>query len=152
MLGPAKVDIAERGGRAEVRTHYMHAEVPPPPPPAAGREARRPRRPMRRNISERGIPSPRRRTKLRINSMSGDIAVSDITGEQVLEAMSGSIRIERGARVLIAKTMSGDVSISDTKSDGALDAGSMSGDVTLRQVKARRINTAVISGTVSLAM
>jgi DUF4097 and DUF4098 domain-containing protein YvlB len=46
--------------------------------------------------------------------------------------------------------MSGDVSIADTTSDGALDAGSMSGDVTFRQVKARRINAAVISGTVSL--
>jgi DUF4097 and DUF4098 domain-containing protein YvlB len=82
--------------------------------------------------------------------MSGDISVADITGELQLEAMSGDITVERGARVLTARAMSGDVTLVDVKSDGALDAGSMSGDVALRQVRARRINASVVSGTVSL--
>ncbi len=155
MLGVAKVDIAERAGRVEVRTHYVHFEpAPPPPPPPGGREVPPPpRRPMRRNISVSvayTIAAPSG-TKLRINTMSGDITVSDITGEVVLEAMSGNVKVERGARVLTARAMSGDVSLVDVKSDAAIAASSMSGDVTLRQVKARRIDVAVVSGTVLLA-
>lgn len=157
MLDMADVDIAERAGRVEIRTHYMHfvPKAPPPPPPPApgGRDVPRPPRTVRRGISVSvayTITAPAG-TRLKINSMSGDITVSDITGELVLEAMSGNVKVERGARVLTARTMSGDVSLIDVKSDGAIDAGSMSGDVVLRQVKARRVNAAVVSGTVSLA-
>jgi DUF4097 and DUF4098 domain-containing protein YvlB len=156
MLGVAKVDIAERAGRVEVRTHYMHVEPappPPPPPPPGGRDVPRPPRPNRRgiNVSVAYTITAPAGTTLRINTMSGDITVSDITGELVLEAMSGNVKVERAARVLTARAMSGDVSLADVKSDGAIAASSMSGDVTLRQVKARRIDAAVVSGTVSLA-
>ncbi len=157
MLGTAKVDIAERAGRVEVRTHYMHFEPapppPPPPPPGGGRDVPRPPRPSRRNVNVSvayTITAPAG-TKLRINTMSGDITISDITGELVLEAMSGNLKIERGARVSTVRTMSGDVSLVDVKSDGAIAVSSMSGDVILRQVRARRIDAAVVSGTVSLA-
>lgn len=157
MLGQVKVDIAERAGRIEVRTHYMHfMPAPPPPPPApgaGGRDVPRPPRPSRRNMNVSvayTIAAPAG-TRLKINSMSGDITVSDITGELVLEAMSGDIKVDHGGRVLTARAMSGDVTLADVKSDGAIDAASMSGDVLLRQVKARRINAAVVSGTVTLA-
>jgi DUF4097 and DUF4098 domain-containing protein YvlB len=140
MLGLVKVEITERTGRVEVQTHYGHADSP------AGRRGRR-----NVNVSVDYTITAPAGTKVRVNSMSGDIAVSDITGDLMLEAMSGNIKIDRGARVLTARTMSGDVVLTDVKSDGAVDAGSMSGDVTLRQVKARRVNASVISGTVSLA-
>jgi DUF4097 and DUF4098 domain-containing protein YvlB len=154
VLGMAKVDIAERAGRVEVRTHYMHfTPAAPPPPPASGdRSVPRPPRAPRRNVNVSvayNITAPTG-SRLKINTMSGDISVADITGELQLEAMSGDITVERGARVLTARAMSGDVTLVDVKSDGALDAGSMSGDVALRQVRARRINASVVSGTVSL--
>lgn len=140
MLGMVKVDISERPGRVEVRSHYDQFDGTRPRP----REHRRISVSITYNIT---APAGAR---LKVNTMSGGITVSDITGELVLEAMSGHIKIERAARVLIAKTMSGNVAIAETKNEGALDAGSMSGDVTLHQVTARRINAAVISGTVSL--
>jgi DUF4097 and DUF4098 domain-containing protein YvlB len=155
MLGMAEVNISERAGRVEIRTHYMHmAPPPPPPPPPAGgdRSAPRPPRAPRRNINVSvaySITAPAG-TRLKINTMSGNITIADITGELLLEAMSGDVKVERGARVLTARAMSGNVTLVDVKSDGALDAGSMSGDVSLRQVHARRINAAVVSGTVTL--
>ncbi len=140
MLGFVKVEITERAGRVDVQTHYGHAD------PQSGRRGRR-------NISvsvDYAITAPAG-TKLRVNSMSGDITVSDITGDLALEAMSGDIKIDRAARVATARTMSGDVALTEVKSDGSVDAGSMSGDLTLRQIRARRINASVISGTVTLA-
>jgi DUF4097 and DUF4098 domain-containing protein YvlB len=141
MLGLVKIEITERPGRVEIRSIYPHFEGRRPPPG------------VRRNANVSvtyNITAPSG-TRLRLKTMSGSLSVSDITGELALEAMSGNITIERAARVVVAKTMSGDVAITDVKSDGGLDAGSMSGNVTLRQVKARRIKADVISGTVSLA-
>jgi DUF4097 and DUF4098 domain-containing protein YvlB len=140
MLQLVKIDIVERAGRVEVRTRYPHFEH------------ERPRRGEHRNISVSvayNITAPAG-TRMRINSMSGHISVSDITGELTLEAMSGHVTIERAARVLAAKTMSGNVSLTDAKSDAILNTGSMSGNVTLKQVTARQITAEVVSGTIWL--
>lgn len=136
MLGFVKIDVMERPGRVEVRSRYQHLD-----------DSRR-----HRNIHvgvTYNVTAPAG-TRVRVNSMSGGISVSDITGELSLEAMSGHIKIERAARVLTAKTMSGSVHITDAKSDGMIDAGSMSGTVTLNKVKARRLNVGVVSGTITL--
>lgn len=142
MLQLVRVEITERAGRVEVRPRYPHFE-----------HDGRGRRPELRNVHVGitfNITAPAN-TRLRINTMSGGINVSDITGELSLEAMSGSIKIERAARIIGAKAMSGNVSIIDAKSDGVIDAGTMSGTVTLKQVKARRLSVGAVSGTVSLA-
>lgn len=140
MLQFAKIDVTERAGRVEVRTRYPHVD----------RE--RPRRDEHRHMNVSvayNITAPAG-TRLRISSMSGHINVSDIGGELTLEAMSGHITIERAARVLAAKTMSGNVTVNEARSDGLLTVGSMSGNVTLRQVNARQVNAEVVSGTISM--
>jgi DUF4097 and DUF4098 domain-containing protein YvlB len=50
----------------------------------------------------------------------------------------------------MAKSVSGSVDVSDTQVDGALEAGSVSGDVLLRRLKAQRIDASSISGEVKL--
>ncbi len=140
MLQLVKIDIAERAGRVDVRTEYPFFE--------RGRTAK----PEHRNVNvavHYTISAPAG-TRLRVNSMSGNITVSDITGELSLEAMSGNIKIDRAGRITTAKTMSGDVAIASAKSEGVIDTGSMSGNVTLKQVKARRVAVGVVSGTISL--
>lgn len=140
MLKLVTVEIAERAGRVDVRTVY----------PAF--ERGRMKMPEHRNVNvavNYTVSAPAG-TRLRVNSMSGNITVSDITGELSLEAMSGDIRIDRGGRITTAKTMSGDVTITNAKSEGVIDTGSMSGNVTLKQVKARRVAVGVVSGTISL--
>lgn len=141
MLQLVKVDIAERAGRVDVRTNYPHVE-----------RGRGMPRPEHRNVNvavHYTITAPAG-TRLRVNTMSGGISVSDITGELSLEAMSGTVRIERAGRITTARTMSGDVVITGAKSDGVIDTGTMSGSVTLKQVRARRLAVGAVSGTITL--
>ena len=58
-------------------------------------------------------------------------------------------RRQRRASAL-AKSVSGNVEVADTQIDGTLEAGSVSGDVILRRLTARRIDTSSISGTVEV--
>lgn len=137
MLQLVTVDIIERGNRVEVRPRYPHFD-------------RQERRHRNVNVGVTFNISAPANTRLRINSMSGGINVSDITGELSLEAMSGTIKVERAARVVAAKAMSGNVHLSDVKSDGVIDAGTMSGTVALKQVQARRLAIGAVSGTITL--
>jgi DUF4097 and DUF4098 domain-containing protein YvlB len=140
MLQLVTIEVTERAGRVEVRTRYPHVD----------RERQRRGEHRNMNVSVAYNITAPAGTRMRINSMSGGISVSDIGGELSLEAMSGHITVERAARLVAAKTMSGDVTVTDAKSDAMLTTGSMSGDVTLKQVTAREISAEVISGTITL--
>jgi DUF4097 and DUF4098 domain-containing protein YvlB len=138
LLQIVQVDITERGGRAEVRTRYP-----------SGDEARINNR---RNIDVSvayNITAPAG-TRLTVKSISGGIKVSDIKGEVQAESVSGDVRIGGAGRVGTAKSVSGNVEVSDTEIDGTLEAGSVSGDVILRRLTARRIDTSSISGEVKI--
>ena len=67
-----------------------------------------------------------------------------------VNTISGSVRVANGGRIGSAKSVSGSVEILDTQIDGALEAQSVSGSVTLRKVNARRVNVGSISGTVQV--
>ena len=62
-------------------------------------------------------------------SLSGNVQATDIRGDLSLETMSGNVQIVNAARVTKAKTTSGNVELTNIDSDGALDAGTMSGNV-----------------------
>ncbi len=66
------------------------------------------------------------------------------------ESVSGDVRINGSGRVGIAKSVSGSVEIADAQIDGMLEAGSVSGDVLLRRLSARRIGTNSVSGTIKM--
>ena len=88
-------------------------------------------------------------TRLVINSLSGSIKVTGIKGEMAANTMSGSVTLGNVGTVSEAKTASGDVSIIGATGEGTLDAGTLSGDVTLQQVKASRIHATAVSGSVT---
>ena len=89
-------------------------------------------------------------TRLTAKSISGNIKVTDIKGDVSAESVSGDVRIGGSGRVGMAKSVSGNVEVADTQIDGTLEAGSVSGDVILRRLTARRIDTSSISGTVRM--
>ena len=125
------VDVTERGSRVELRSQY-------------------PRVPGRRSFSASvayTISAPPG-TRVTAQSLSGDISVSDITGDLSLNSISGNIRVSRAGRINSAKTVSGNVEITDTQMDGALEAASISGSVIVRRVKARRVDAGAISGAI----
>jgi DUF4097 and DUF4098 domain-containing protein YvlB len=133
-----QVEINERSGRAEVRTQYPNDDMM--------------RRNNRRNINvsvDYNITTPAS-THLTVKSISGSVKVTDIKGEVAAESVSGDVRIGGSGRVGTAKSVSGNVEVSDTQIDGALSAGSISGDVVLRRLTARRIDTSSISGEVTI--
>jgi DUF4097 and DUF4098 domain-containing protein YvlB len=138
LLQIVQVEINERGGRAEVRTQYPSGDDM--------------RRNNRRNINvsvDYNITAPAG-TRLTVKSISGSIKVNDIKGDVAAESVSGDVRIGGSGRVGTAKSVSGNVEVSDTQIDGTLEAGSVSGDVILRRLTARRIDASSISGGVKL--
>ena len=135
MLQLVQVEVNERAGRADVRTRY---------PNESGRN--------RRNFSVSvayNVTAPAG-TRLTVESISGSVKVSDITGEVSANTVSGSVRISGATRISAAKTISGTVEIVDAQTDGALESGSVSGDVILRRVSARRVEASTVSGNIRI--
>jgi DUF4097 and DUF4098 domain-containing protein YvlB len=137
QLPLVQVDIVERGTRAEIKTRYPDRDEIV--------------RSGRRNIGVEvgfNITAPEG-VRLTIKSISGNISVRDIQGPFTLESVSGSIRIANTGRGKI-NTISGNVELADTRIDGSLDAGTVSGSVILRKVSARSLDVRSISGEVQI--
>ena len=138
MLPLVQVDITERGTRVEARTRYP-----------AGDELRRNNR---RNIDVSvafNVAAPEG-TRIIVKSISGNISVRDIMGGLTLETVSGTVRIINAGRMVNGRSISGDIELSDTKVEGALEAGTISGTVRLRRMSARSLAINSVSGNVEL--
>ena len=136
QLELVQVEVTERANRADIRTRYPRGED----------------RNNRRNLSVSvayNVTAPAG-TRLSIESISGSVKVTDIKGDVSAGTVSGDVRISGATRVSAAKTISGVVEIVDAQTDGALESGSVSGDVILRRVSARRIEVSSVSGNVRL--
>ena len=133
LLPLVTVEINNRADRADIRTLYTQDEGH-----------------RRRNFSvsvNYMIRAPQG-TRITARSLSGNLKATDIRGELALETASGNVQIVNAARVTKAKTLSGNVELTNIDSDAALDAGTMSGNVIVRQAKARRMELGTVSGSV----
>lgn len=137
MLRLVTIDVTERNGRAEVQTRYPD-----------DRERRNNRRNINVSVAYTIVAPPG--TRLTIGSISGSIKVTDIKGDLALNSISGTVRIANAGRIASAKSISGGVEIVDTQIDGGVNAESISGAITLRRVRAQRMELGVISGNVVL--
>jgi DUF4097 and DUF4098 domain-containing protein YvlB len=136
LLQMVTVDIAERGTRAEIRTRYPNQDEM--------------RRNNRRNMNVDvmiSIAAPPN-TRIIAKSISGNVSATDIAGGLTLESISGTVKIANAGRVAAAKSISGDVEVIDTKIDGTLEAGSISGTVRIRHATARNLNLSSVSGNI----
>jgi DUF4097 and DUF4098 domain-containing protein YvlB len=136
MLPLVRVDINERGGRVEVRTHYPDDDE------------RRINNRRNINVSVAYTIRVPGETGVRAESISGNINVRDLRGELTLSSISGNIGIANGGRITQAKSISGNVEISSTEIDSASNISSVSGNVTVRSLKARRLDLASVSGNI----
>jgi len=137
LLQLVTVDASERSGRAEVRVNY----------PNGDEMRRRSRRGV--NVSVDYIVTAPAGTRISVESISGDVRITDLKGDVSAQTVSGDVRIS-GAHAGTAKTISGTVEVTDAQVDGPLDASSVSGDVILRRVSARRVDAGSVSGDVKL--
>lgn len=87
-------------------------------------------------------------TRVTARSVSGDVTVRGISGDVSVEAVSGSVVVQNAGRITQARAISGDVRLTDIDADGAVSAGTVSGNVVLERVRARRISAESVSGSV----
>ena len=135
QLQLVQVDVTERSGRADVRARYPQSE---------GRNNRR-----NYNVSVAYTVSAPAGTRISIETISGSVKVTDIKGDVTANSISGNVTVT-GAGRASAKSISGMVEIVDAQSDGTMESSSVSGDVVLRRVSARRIDTSSVSGNIRL--
>ena len=136
QLQLVQVEVTESAGRADVRARYP------------GERNRNNRRNFSVSVAY-NVTAPAG-TRLSIESISGSIKVTDIKGDVNASSVSGDVRISGAARIGTAKSISGVVEIVDAQTDGALESGSVSGDVIMRRVNARRIEASTVSGNIRL--
>jgi hypothetical protein len=138
LLQLVTVDATERPDRVEVKTHYP-----------GGDEMRRSNR---RNLNVTvayNVTAPAG-IHLAIDTISGDVKITDIKGDITAKSISGDVRVSGGGRVGTVKSISGNVEVIDGQADGPLEASSVSGDVTLRRVTAQRVESGSVSGNLLL--
>ncbi len=136
MLALVPVEITERGTRVEARTRY----------PSGDDRRRTGRRNL--NVSVAFTVAAPEGTRILVKSISGNISVRDILGGLTLESVSGAIRIANAGRMVNGRSISGDIELNDTKVEGALEAGTISGTVRLRRLTARSLTVNSVSGSV----
>jgi DUF4097 and DUF4098 domain-containing protein YvlB len=128
-LKAVQIQIQATAARVEVRTEYERG---------------------RRNVSASvnyTVTVPKDAI-VELHSVSGDITVANIGGELRAETVSGDATIAGATALALVKSVSGDVVVQDSSSADDVVIGSVSGNVTLKAVKARGVDANSISGDV----
>jgi len=129
-LDRVKVTVDQKGERADVRAVYPQERRPP----------------FSVNIGYT-VTAPAG-TRVSTTSISGNVTIKGMRGDQSVNVTSGDVSISGGGSVSQARTISGNVTLSDIAAEGTVQAGTVSGDVVLQRVKASRLEVSVTSGDV----
>jgi len=87
---------------------------------------------------------------LDVHSVSGALKVTGVRGTVRAESVSGNVTATDTPKLEQAKSVSGDVSLTGAASDADLSAGSVSGSITAKGLKARGLDLSSVSGDVLL--
>jgi len=129
-LDRVKVQVDARGDRATVDATYPNENRPP------------------YSVSVDYTVTAPAGTRLTVRSISGNTVVKGITGDVSADVVSGGIRISDAGSVSSATTISGDVQITNASVKGSMNVSTVSGTMTLDQIKCQRLSGSVISGEV----
>ena len=88
-------------------------------------------------------------SSVNVGTVSADIDVTEVTGDQSLHSVSGNVTTEYTGADTKAESVSGDVDVTGNGADGEIIASTVSGDVTLVRV-AGDIEAESVSGDVSV--
>ena len=88
-------------------------------------------------------------SSLDVGTVSADIDVSDVAGEQSLHSVSGNIESQFSGEDVSAESVSGDVEIRGDNASGEVDVSSVSGDVVLFRVSGE-VDAESVSGSVTV--
>jgi DUF4097 and DUF4098 domain-containing protein YvlB len=129
-LADVRVQVDNAPSRVEIRTEYP--------------------RTSHTNVSVDYTVTVPNGASVELHSVSGSIRVTGVRGSVRLETMSGTVTASDTPNVEVAKTMSGDVNLSGISTDGNVSAGTVSGTISAKGLKARRLDLSSISGDVNL--
>lgn len=138
MLSLVTVDVNESGSRAEVRARY-HNDGGGWSKFGTGNI----------NVSVAYNVTAPAGARITAESISGNIHISGIADVSA-STISGDVNVAGATRLGTVKSISGSVQVTDAETDGAIESSSVSGDVTLRHVKARRVEVGSVSGNLML--
>jgi DUF4097 and DUF4098 domain-containing protein YvlB len=88
-------------------------------------------------------------SSINVGTVSADIDVTAVAGEQSLHTVSGNVTTESTGAEMTAESVSGDVEVSGDNAEGELEANTVSGDVTLTRVAGEVVGESV-SGSVTV--
>jgi len=131
QLAAVEIAIEDRAGRVDVKTEY--------PNKSNGGVS------VDYTIS---VPSW---APIELHSVSGGLKVTGVQGATRAETVSGTIVISDTPKVELAKSVSGDVELVGATNADSLNAGTVSGDVRARGLKARSVTISTVSGSVILS-
>jgi DUF4097 and DUF4098 domain-containing protein YvlB len=138
-LARVQITVDERAGRVDVRTEYD--------------QERTDRNDRRRGnaVSVDYTVSVPVSVSAELHSVSGSVKITGVHGSVRAETVSGDVTIADAPRLEAAKTVSGNVSLTGVTADGDLSAGSVSGGVHAKGVKARGLDLASVSGDIDVS-
>lgn len=84
-----------------------------------------------------------------VGTVSADIDVTELAGEQGLHTVSGDVDTEHTGAEIVAESVSGDVTVAGDRSDGEVSASSVSGDVLVIRL-AGTVEVESVSGDVAV--
>jgi len=134
LLGLVQVRVLETPGRVDVRAEYP--------------ENRGPNRRRNVNVSTAYRVTAPAGTRIRIDSISGDITISGIRGDLMLGTISGNLVVRDAGRRIAGQTISGNVELVSAQDDAVVELSSTSGNVQAQGIKVRRLELGSISGSV----
>ena len=136
-LANVQIMVDDRAGRVEVRTEHE--------------QNRRDRNGRSDHVSVDYTVTVPASVSVDLHSVSGSVKVSGVHGSLRAEAVSGDVTVVDAPRLEAAKTVSGDVSLTGVTADGDLSAGSVSGNVRAKGLKARGLDLGSVSGDISVS-
>lgn len=134
LLGLVQVRILETPGRVDVRAEYP--------------ENRGPNRRRNVNVSTAYRVTAPAGTRIRTDSVSGNISIGGIRGDLTLGTISGNLVVREAGRRIGGQTISGNVELVSAQDDAVVELSSTSGNVRAQGIRVRRLDLASISGSV----
>jgi hypothetical protein len=135
-LARVQITVDDRAGRVDVRTEHE--------------QNRMDRNRQGDHVSVDYTVTVPASVSVDLHSVSGSVKATGVHGSLRAETVSGDLTVNDAPRLEAAKTVSGDVSLTGVTADGDLSAGSVSGSVRAKGLKARGLDLGSVSGDISV--
>jgi DUF4097 and DUF4098 domain-containing protein YvlB len=90
-----------------------------------------------------------KKSSVEVSTVSADIDVEGVAGEQSLQSVSGDIDTEAGEHDIACESVSGDIEIAGKSNDAETSAGTVSGDISLSNISGA-VEAETVSGDVTI--